>query len=278
MKENDHEYREVWHHLPGDLETSGGFRLIRAGRNLAKPNYEIGPRIRNDYSLQFVLEGTVRFKQGNQQYIVQEGSLFCILPNLRFHTINHRPDIRLRMFWIAFGGDQSVPLLHSIGITADCNSLTDRINIDVQKCIERVIAAFAQQAGHGSDIHLLSKVYELFAKLSDMKEPAKSQRPGDWLQKGIDYINLHYREMLSVEDVAAYVGVNRSHFTRKFITKMNIPPTRYILSLKMDDAMRLLKGSVMSIEEIALSLGYSDIYSFTRAFKNMNGASPSSYR
>ena len=275
MEENDREYFEVWRHLPGQLEKSGGLRLIRAGRNIAKPGYEVGPQIRNDYSLHFVLEGEVRFTQGRQQHVVKEGSLFCIHPNVTFHTVNGQPDKRLRMFWIAFSGEQAAALLGSIGIVDDHYCLTDRITSGVQKGIERVIAAFSRQDGGHGDLHLLAKVYELFDALTETGEPDAWHRQEDWLQKGIDYLNLHYREMVTVEDVAAYVGVNRSHFTRKFVGKMNMPPNRYILSLKMNEAMRLLSGSVMSVGEIALSLGYSDIYSFTRAFKKMNGIAPS---
>ncbi|UVI30041.1 AraC family transcriptional regulator [Paenibacillus spongiae] len=278
MEENDREYCEMWRHLPGDLEKSGGIQLIRAGRNIAKPTYEVGPQVRYDYSLHFVLEGEVRFIQGNQRHIVKEGGLFCIYPNVTFHTVNHQPDKRLRMFWLAFSGEQSAALLRSIGIGEGHYCLFDRIGSGVQKCIERVIAAFACQDNSDSGIHLLSKVYELFDTLSDTGQPAIGQRQEDWLQKGIDYLNLHYREKVTVEDVSAYVGVNRSHFTRTFRSAMGMPPNRYILSLRMEEGARLLNGSVMSVEEIALSLGYSDIYSFIRAFKKMNGVSPSFYR
>src|SRR5690606_37221192 len=77
--------------------------------------------------------------------------------------------------------------------------------------------------------------------------------------------------------VAKYIGVHRSHFTKEFVNEFGITPVQYLLSLKMNRAKEMLSEKSFSITEIAYSLGYSDLYSFSRAFKNFFGVSPTKY-
>jgi len=57
-----------------------------------------------------------------------------------------------------------------------------------------------------------------------------------------------------------------------------MPPAEYISKVKMNKAKELLLGTSASITEIAYSLGYPNLFSFTRAFKKYYSISPSAYR
>ncbi|WP_169908134.1 helix-turn-helix domain-containing protein [Metabacillus halosaccharovorans] len=89
---------------------------------------------------------------------------------------------------------------------------------------------------------------------------------------------MYYSEGISVNDVAKYVGINRTHFSNVFTKKIGISPTNYIQRKVMEKAAQLLEEHTNSMTEIALSLYYSDVYSFSRSFKNYYGISPYAYR
>lgn len=57
MREDHHEYLEIYFFTPSEFEKSGAAWPIRLGHNIAKPNYHIGPRTSPYYYLLFVLEG-----------------------------------------------------------------------------------------------------------------------------------------------------------------------------------------------------------------------------
>lgn len=90
-------------------------------------------------------------------------------------------------------------------------------------------------------------------------------------------MDMHFTEDISVKDVAKYIGIHRSYFTTSFVKDMGITPVQYLIKLKMDRALEMLAEQSHTITEIAYSLGYSDLYSFSRAFKNYHGISPKQY-
>ncbi|WP_244193045.1 helix-turn-helix transcriptional regulator [Paenibacillus taichungensis] len=80
-------------------------------------------------------------------------------------------------------------------------------------------------------------------------------------------MELHATEGISVQQVADFAGVHRSYFSNMFTTQVGLPPLKYMQRIRMDKAKQLLKDTDVTVTEIALSLGYPNLYSFTRAFK-----------
>ena len=82
---------------------------------------------------------------------------------------------------------------------------------------------------------------------------------------------------LDVDQAAALCGYSKSALTRRLVqldTSIIDIPT----DLRMTDAKDKLVNSFLSINRIAVSLGYSDATAFSRAFKKYIGQSPSAYR
>jgi AraC-like DNA-binding protein len=73
--------------------------------------------------------------------------------------------------------------------------------------------------------------------------------------------------ILSITEIAKELGLSRSHFDRKFTKQVGHPPQKFLLNCKMIHARRLLESSQLRIGEVAETLGYRDIYFFSRQFK-----------
>ena len=82
----------------------------------------------------------------------------------------------------------------------------------------------------------------------------------------------------SMTQFASELGLSRSHFDRKFSQQVGQAPKQFLLNCKMIHARRLLESSPLQIGEIANTLGYRDIYFFSRQFKQFFGSAPSAYR
>ena len=82
----------------------------------------------------------------------------------------------------------------------------------------------------------------------------------------------------SVGDMALAAHLSRSQFTRLFKSATGRAPMQCVLEARIDRARHLLRETHLRVGEIADMLGYSDIYYFSRQFREMTGHTPSDYR
>lgn len=98
------------------------------------------------------------------------------------------------------------------------------------------------------------------------------------LQSVLKYLTEHYTEPLTRADLSAAVGYSESYLSHLFTDMLHTTLSDYILSLRLDDARRLLRESSIPISRIAGSLGFGTIRSFNRAFQKKMAMTPSAYR
>lgn len=87
-----------------------------------------------------------------------------------------------------------------------------------------------------------------------------------------------FTEEFKLEKLAKRCGISREQFCRAFKGEFGEAPLEYRNRLRHGAAERMLRYSAMPIKEIASRLGYSEIYSFSKAFKKYSGESPAAFR
>lgn len=90
-------------------------------------------------------------------------------------------------------------------------------------------------------------------------------------------ILLEENTSLSIEEIAARCGMNYHTFRKHFTKSFGISPVKYRIRHKITLAKQFLEAG-LSVGEIADSLGYPDIYSFTHQFTAVTGLSPTEFR
>lgn len=280
MKEYGHEFAEYIFYTASVFEKLGGIIPIRAGCNRAKANYFVGPRVIKCYSLHFVLDGSVSLSLGQKVVVLSVGDLFCLYPYQKYTywVTNATTDSPLRMCWFAFHGSQAVALLERIGVTLDKPYLQNIMTSELEALLRQILDIMRNR-GKDEDLKLLSYIYHMFGLLAvrPVKANLSTTTKKDWLQKCVQYMNVHFMEGITVGDVVRVAGVHRSHLYSEFQRLIGMSPRQYLLKLRMERAVEMLKQQVYTITEISLSLGYPDLYSFSRAFHNYYGMSPSRY-
>ena len=103
---------------------------------------------------------------------------------------------------------------------------------------------------------------------------AKKQR----LQPAMNYIVSHFNTPIKNEDLAALCKISVVYFRKLFSEVYGVPPMVYIQNLRIQRAQEMLKSDYTSITDIAFTLGYNNIYEFSKAFKKHTGISPSKYQ
>lgn len=280
MQEYAHEYAHIWYIVPSLFARSGGVYILRAGHNLAKPGYHVGPKRIECHSIHFVLQGELCLVHNGKETRLHSGDAFCLFPEQPYTYWRSSDAIPLRMIWLALDGHQAPLLISKAGFTQHRPYVEQVVKQGIQRVLHQLLNIIPRLPER--DIDALRWLYHLFGKLekSSFRSERKANRvKGEhWLQESIRYIELHFAEQLTIEGIAQKFGVHRSYFSERFSQFTGVSPKRYVLQLRMQKGANVLQATDRSVTEIALSLGYPDLYSFSRAFTAYYGISPSAYR
>ena len=91
-----------------------------------------------------------------------------------------------------------------------------------------------------------------------------SIRSFNWITS---YFSFHLSEPLSIQDMARRANLSSSRFRELFKQEFGIPPHQYLLGLRIKHAQELLETTELSQEKIAVYCGFSDIYHFSKMFR-----------
>lgn len=94
----------------------------------------------------------------------------------------------------------------------------------------------------------------------------------------IDYIDQHYNEKISLEDLSGRCFYNPSYFSKIFKECYGVKLSDYIIKRRVENAQKLLVETNMSIEEVCAACGYTDKALFYRHFKKVRGITPGKIR
>jgi len=272
MNEQEQEWLAIYPLQPTDYEKQGSIWPLRIGANIAKPNYHIGPRVTQYYYLLCVLEGEGTFIHQKKHYPLRANDIFCLFPQV-IHEYYCNPNKPVKKLILAFDGKLALATLARLGLTPEQPHMSGRVT-------SHTIAAFLRMfQQHGQPLARLNGMYAIFRSLELNSEVPLSQSSSvDWLEKGKQYIEHHFSEAITVEQIAQLVGVERTHFSKMYRKAYGLSPIDFLLQLRMQEAELLLVHTSYKIIEIAQAVGYQDISSFSKAFKKRVGMSPIAYR
>ena len=98
------------------------------------------------------------------------------------------------------------------------------------------------------------------------------------LKNTVAYIQEHYTEDISLEQLAQMSGSSVSHFVRIFTKTLEMSPNRFIVTTRINAARKLLETTDKLISDIAHETGFYDQSHMTRAFKTVRNTTPGEYR
>lgn len=221
----------------------------------------------------FVLEGTATAICDGKSYQLKPGCILFIAPELVHKFVN------------------SSDPYYSMIIQVDPNlvlgdvSLTDQIpktplyEDPEQKNIgwDLMRAAIKRRYEIDQDMLMLlsSAVIKALLKVFPMRERDKS---GKSIMRILDYCQEHFREQITVAQMAKDLYLSQSYVSHSFRNVLGTTFPEYINTLRVNEAIRLLRSTDYSITEIAGLSGYSTTRNFYGAFVKHTGIAPSVYR
>lgn len=110
-----------------------------------------------------------------------------------------------------------------------------------------------------------------------MKECQKVEKK-NVLEQAIQYVREHYREDISLQDVADITYVSYNYLSSLFTQNLGVNFSVYLSRIRIENACELLKHGENRVAEVAEKVGYNNYRYFNYVFKKMTGYTPSEYR
>ena len=230
---------------------------VLAGHERCAPLHAYGPAVRTYWLLHFVVSGKGIFEIGGKHYTVEKGSFFVIPPHVETY---YKADEAAPWEYVWVGFECSalpLPLADVVFCPA-----AQRIFEEVRRCNE--------WRGGGTEL-LCAKIFELFALLLEGQRERE-----DYVDRALSIIHAEYMYELSVQQIAARLRLERTYFSALFKKRIGISPVQYLKTYRLKRAAELLeRGNAPKVA--ACSVGYTDIYLFSKMFKRQFGCSPRAY-
>lgn len=96
---------------------------------------------------------------------------------------------------------------------------------------------------------------------------------GNEIARTIEYLSTRLDETVTIDDLAAKVGMSRAVFHRKFKQATTMSPIQFIKSMRLNSAAMKIAGG-MNVSQAAMDVGYVSSSQFSREFKRLYGQSP----
>lgn len=136
----------------------------------------------------------------------------------------------------------------------------------------------AEKAHRQNDtLTLLSLVYLFSSKIEQYRQKPYSQKDSR-AADAKEYIDLHFSEKDCLRETVKRSSLTERRLSEIFKNAFGMTLNGYIILKKVEYAKALLTAPALSVGEISLMCGFSDIYSFSKTFKKITGVSPSKMR
>ncbi len=247
--------------------------IKNVGFQQCTPGYRWGAGMRDHYLLHYVVSGCGTYTVEGHSFPVSAGQVFLAWPNtvLSYTADQNDP---WEYYWLGFAGPDAAMLLSHSGFQKN----RPVISIGFGKTFQQYVTSIYN--ARGSDLksraQMLGYAYLLLGRL--IEPDAQAPEAADVASRAAEFIENNYADQLSVDDIAAGVGVSRSWLYRRFMESFGCSPTAYLRDRRLACAKQLLESTRLHISEIACSAGYPDPLYFTKVFTRRFGCSPSAYR
>ena len=251
--------------------------VYNVGFQKCTPDYQWGPGIRDHYLIHYIISGSGYYHLNKKKYHLHAGDAFLVYPNSEISYIADHND-PWEYIWVGFTGSDAPIILQSTDFSPeDPIILNNPLGDSIQKHILKIYEARGNELEHAVEMTgYLYTLLSFFIKTSSKKNSQNTA--SNYVQKGIEYIAANYSYPITVEDIADYVGLSRSHLFRSFQNVLNESPKEYLTNFRMKQACYLLEHSDLSITVIANSVGFDNSLYFSKIFHNKKQMSPRDYR
>jgi PAS domain S-box-containing protein len=232
----------------------------------------------DEYRLHYVVDGAGFIRLNGEKHFLRNDFIFITYPKDNCSIAPVGAEVPYTSYMLSFatekGDEELVELLHGTGISRRILShgrnlrfLFDEILANFSEARENSLAV----CGH----YILALLLSLSGPREE--EPARASSIS-YVDKAIELLRAKVREQTTLTEICEELHITEPHFIRIFKSHMGVPPMKYLMRLRMEEAAYLLGESNLPIYQVAETLSFSSEAHFSRTFKQHQGMTPMNYR
>ena len=238
----------------------------------------------DDVEILSITSGEINLTLDGKKYQCHTGEVFCINPGQLHGFSANTPDAACDIFVF--------PLEHLLFTHEDHDQakflrplvvgqygLPLRLKKSAKQSILQAID-LQKECPPAYEMQTKALLLQMIAQISQQNAFMQhhSAKQNDVCKEIIQYIQQHYSEALTISQIATAVGISPTYFSAYFTEHFDQSFSEYMRSLRCNKACALLKGTTLSIAEVALSVGFGSSSHFIRNFRKTMGMTPLVYR
>lgn len=241
-------------------------------------------RIHNDYDLWFVENGTVCIDVNGKVYTAKEDDFVLYYPNTPYHTYTENTACKLTYIHFDFAIGNNMRILNDFNFSGIINgnrfaeekmlfqrgyneyeNKSPMSALFLKSCLTALLSRFFREL-HSSD--------DIFRK--DNKKGGNTHLT--LFSPVFEYVSANIDKKITIAELSELINFSEKYFIRFFKNTLGISPMQYVNQLKMNQARKYIYEGNYTVKQLADMLGYSDSYSFSKAFKKHFKVSPTQFK
>ncbi len=263
----------------------GNIRLVQIGRTHCSDNYIVGDHThRNWLEITCVTQGAGTVVTNGVASPVKRGDIYVSFPG-DIHSISSDDEELMKFDFLTFWPQEPEieKALEQIMVVNNDPHRRIITNRNIETLIDNSISECILNDKFSEDMLMLTlnAIVRYIIRDFSFENKAKKLRVNssqELCYRMMNYINTHIYAMEDLDDLAEYFGYSYGYLSGVFHKTTGDTLRNYYAAYRAESAKALINEGVLSFAKIAETLQYSSIYSFSRAFKNHTGMSPSAYK
>ena len=258
----------IFVHTPSSFALDNLFYIRLEAHYTCGPRYEVKRSGLNSFLMFYIKEGELLFEYEGRSFVAHKKDIVildCMRPQ-RYQALT-----RTSFYWFHFDGSASRAYFEHFKENRGIHFQNTRGMEEHFVLIHDLMRSGCPDEGIMS-VHIHRIMALLFSSVGT------GGTPSDIVARARVYMDAHYMEKLSAEQIAEASRVSPSHLFRLFRKETGLTPYAYLTNVRMEHAMKMLLNTSYTVEEIADYCAFCSSANFIRAFRQSTGVTPRKYR
>lgn len=220
--------------------------------------------------------GEIKFGGGTQPLRKGQG-FFVRLPSDHHYYLPAYSD-GWEFYWIMVEGELANRIARQIGEQYGVVHSIDPESRVIKMLANGYDLARAEHIRDGFQASMLAYEFTLELLRSVKGLRSRTDARAKKIQEAMAFVDQHYSEPISVDDIAARSSLSKYHFMHRFREQTGYTPVQYLTKVRIENAAHLLQLSDHTIDDIAHEVGYANGNYFCKIFRKYVGCSPGTFR
>ncbi len=253
--------------------------IYHCGEEDCSPGHSYGPALRDHYLIHFIIEGRGHYSVNNKTYQLNKGQGFLICPEIvTFYQASNKDPWKYS--WVGFNGSKAKSYLEYANLSILNPIFTYNSDKQLAKVMEKMVSI--NKITKGNELKLLSLLYQFLSLLVEEANidelNSNNEMKLTYIKEAITFIEKNYSRKITIQELADYIGLDRSYLYSVFQDALEQSPQEYLINFRLNKACELMNNKKLNIGDISRSIGYNDPLYFSKVFKKVKGLTPTAFR